>query len=119
MSMEIVDTILSFIVDLVWGWPIVILLVGGGAFLTFFSRFLPFLGFSHALEVIRGDYDNPNDPGEISHFRALTTALSATVGMGNIAGVAIAITQGGPGAIFWMWLTAIVGMVLRLALFRG
>jgi len=81
-----------FVVDLAWGWPIIILLVGGGALLTIRSRFLPFVGLLHALKVIRGDYDNPNDPGEISHFRALTTALSATVGMGNIAGVAIAIT---------------------------
>jgi AGCS family alanine or glycine:cation symporter len=66
--------------------------------------------FGHAIKVLSGTYDNPNDPGEISHFKALTTALSSTIGMGNIAGVALAISVGGPGAMFWMWVTAIVGM---------
>ncbi|MCB0399401.1 MAG: alanine:cation symporter family protein, partial [Winogradskyella sp.] len=64
----------------------------------------------HAVSVLRGKYDNPNDAGEISHFKALTTALSSTIGMGNIAGVALAISVGGPGAMFWMWVSAIVGM---------
>lgn len=64
----------------------------------------------HAISVLRGKYDDPNDPGQISHFQALTTALSATVGMGNIAGVAVAISIGGPGAVFWMWVSAVIGM---------
>ncbi|WP_242158544.1 alanine/glycine:cation symporter family protein [Aestuariivivens sediminis] len=94
----------------VWGLPLLILLVGGGLYLLLLSRFLPFRYLGHALQVLRGKYDNPNDSGQISHFQALTTALSATVGMGNIAGVAVAISIGGPGAIFWMWISAIIGM---------
>ena len=93
-----------------WGLPLVILLIGGGLYLLIISRFLPFRYFGHAIQVLRGKYDNPNDPGEISHFKALTTALSSTIGMGNIAGVAVAISVGGPGAMFWMWISAIVGM---------
>lgn len=93
-----------------WGIPLLILLVGGGLYLLILSRFLPFRYFFHAISVLRGKYDDPNDPGEISHFKALTTALSSTIGMGNIAGVALAISVGGPGAMFWMWISAIVGM---------
>lgn len=73
-------------------------------------RFLPFLYIGHAINVLRGKYDDSSDDGEISHFQALTTALSATVGMGNISGVAVAITIGGPGAVFWMWVSAVIGM---------
>ncbi|SDS25667.1 alanine or glycine:cation symporter, AGCS family [Formosa sp. Hel1_31_208] len=93
-----------------WGIPLLILLIGGGLYLLFISRFLPFRFFGHAIKVLQGKYDDPNDPGEISHFKALTTALSSTIGMGNIAGVALAISMGGPGAMFWMWMSAIVGM---------
>lgn len=71
---------------------------------------MPFWYLGHAIQVLRGKYDNPNDPGQISHFKALTIALSSTIGMGNIAGVAVAISVGGPGAMFWMWVSAIVGM---------
>lgn len=94
----------------VWGLPLVILLIGGGLYLSIRSKFLPFTFFGHAIQVLRGKYDNPNDPGEISHFKALSTALASTIGMGNIAGVALAISIGGPGAMFWMWISAIVGM---------
>ncbi|MCF7560950.1 alanine:cation symporter family protein [Sabulilitoribacter multivorans] len=93
-----------------WGLPLVILLIGGGLYLLILSRFLPFRFLGHAIQVLRGKYDNPDDAGEISHFKALTTALSSTIGMGNIAGVAVAISVGGPGAMFWMWVSAIVGM---------
>ena len=93
-----------------WGIPLVCLLIGGGLFLLIYSRFLPFRYLGHAIAVLRGKYDGENDEGEITHFQALTTALSATVGMGNIAGVAVAIAIGGPGAVFWMWMSAIVGM---------
>ena len=96
--------------DYAWGLPLVILLIGGGLYLLILSRFLPFRYLGHAIQVLRGKYDDPNDPGEISHFKALTTALSSTIGMGNIAGVAVAISVGGPGAMFWMWISAIVGM---------
>ncbi|HLT53226.1 MAG TPA: alanine/glycine:cation symporter family protein, partial [Flavobacteriaceae bacterium] len=74
---------------------------------------------------LRGKYDNPDDPGEITHFQALTTALSATIGMGNVAGVAVAIALGGPGAIFWMWVSAFIGMATKFftctlaVMFRG
>lgn len=94
----------------VWGLPLVILLIGGGLYLLVLSRFLPFRYLKHAIQILRGKYDDPNDPGQISHFKALTTALSSTIGMGNIAGVAVAISIGGPGAMFWMWISAIVGM---------
>ncbi|MDY2586732.1 alanine/glycine:cation symporter family protein [Winogradskyella aquimaris] len=93
-----------------WGLPLLILLVGGGIYLLIRSKFLPFRYLGHAISVLRGKYDNPDDAGEISHFKALTTALSSTIGMGNIAGVALAISVGGPGAMFWMWVSAIVGM---------
>ncbi|HEX9825661.1 MAG TPA: alanine/glycine:cation symporter family protein [Flavobacteriaceae bacterium] len=96
--------------SLAWGLPLLILLIGGGLYLLIISRFLPFRFFGHAIQVLRGKFDDPNDPGEISHFKALTTALSSTIGMGNIAGVALAIAIGGPGAMFWMWVSAIVGM---------
>lgn len=108
--MEQLNEITSAFSSLAWGIPLLILLIGGGLYLLFLSRFLPFRFFGHALQVLRGKYDNPNDPGEISHFKALTTALSSTIGMGNIAGVALAISVGGPGAMFWMWVSAIVGM---------
>lgn len=93
-----------------WGLPLVILLIGGGLYLLIRSKFLPFRFFGHAIQILRGKYNNPNHPGQISHFKALTTALSSTIGMGNIAGVAVAISVGGPGAMFWMWISAIVGM---------
>ena len=94
------------------GFPLIIaVLVAGGLYYTFYFGWLSIHGFTHAIDVIRGRYDNPNDPGEISHFQALTSALSATVGLGNIGGVAIAVGTGGPGAVFWMILTALFGML--------
>lgn len=99
--------------DLAWGMPLVILLIGGGALLLVYSRLLPFTGFMHAIRLAVGRYHHPgddDDPGQISHFKALCNALAATIGLGNIAGVAVAITQGGPGAVFWMWIAALIGM---------
>ena len=84
--------------------------MGGGAYLLILSKFLPFRLLGHAFQVLRGRYDDPDAPGQISHFQALSTALASTIGMGNIAGVAVAIAIGGPGAIFWMWVSGIVGM---------
>ena len=89
---------------------IIVFLVFGGVFFTLRFGFINLRLFAHSLGVIRGRYDNPDDHGEVSHFQALTAALSATVGLGNIAGVAIAISQGGPGAVFWMWFVAFFGM---------
>jgi len=111
--MEKLDSLIKAFSSAVWGIPLLVLLIGGGFFLLIYSRFLPFRYLGHAIQVLRGKYDDPNDPGEINHFQALTTALSATVGMGNIAGVAVAITIGGPGAVFWMWVSAIVGMATK------
>ena len=108
--MEQLNAISEKFSSLAWGVPLLILLIGGGFYLLVLSRFLPFRFFGHAIQVLRGKYDDPNDPGEISHFKALTTALSSTIGMGNISGVALAIAVGGPGAMFWMWISAIVGM---------
>lgn len=91
------------------------IIVGTGLYLTFRLRFIQITGFRRALNVVRGKYSKTSDPGEVNHFQALATALSATVGMGNIAGVATAITLGGPGALFWMWVTASVGMATKFA----
>ncbi len=93
------------------GIPIVVLwLILGAVFFTFKMRFINFRGFKHGIELIQGKYDKPGDKGEVSHFQALTTALSATVGLGNIASVAIAIAIGGPGATFWMIIAGLLGM---------
>lgn len=108
--MEKFDNFLAEMASLAWGLPLLIILIGGGLYLLVRIRFLPFLYLGHAFAVLRGKYDNENDVGEITHFQALTTALSATVGMGNIAGVAVAIAIGGPGAVFWMWVSAVIGM---------
>ena len=108
--MEVLDKIVADFASFVWGLPLLILLIGGGLYLLIRSRFLPFRYLGHAINGLRGKYDDPDDPGQINHFEALTTALSATVGMGNIAGVAVAIALGGPGAVFWMWVSAVVGM---------
>jgi alanine or glycine:cation symporter, AGCS family len=94
---------------------IVVFLALGALFFSFFYRFINFRLFKHAIDVIRGKYDNPADKGEISHFKALTSALSATIGLGNIAGVAFAIYQGGPGAVFWMMLIALFGMCAKFS----
>ncbi|MEP5254910.1 MAG: alanine/glycine:cation symporter family protein [Winogradskyella arenosi] len=123
--MNFINQLLSKFSSLAWGLPLLILLIGGGLYLLIRSHFAPFRYLGHALNILRGKYDDPNDPGDISHFQALTTALSATVGMGNIAGVAVAISIGGPGAVFWMWLSAIIGMSTKFftstlaIMFRG
>jgi AGCS family alanine or glycine:cation symporter len=94
---------------------LVLVLMLGAIFFTFWYRFINVRGFKHAIDVIRGKYDNPDDEGEISHFRALTSALSATVGLGNIAGVAVAIVKGGPGAVVWMMVIATFGMTAKFS----
>lgn len=89
------------------------LLVGGGLFFLIISRFIPYRHFFHGIDILTGKYEDPDAPGDINHFQALSSALAATVGMGNISGVAIAIIVGGPGAIFWMWISALVGMATK------
>ncbi len=108
-----IEDLLSKFSSWIWDWPLLILLIGGGIFFLVYSRFTPFLYFGHAINILRGKYDDPDDEGEISHFEALSSAVAATVGMGNISGVAIAIVTGGPGAIFWMWITALIGMATK------
>ena len=96
------------------GMPFVMVwLIIGAAFFTYYMKFINFKGFRHAIDIVRGRYDDPNDPGEVSHFQALTAALSGTVGLGNIAGVAIAVSIGGPGATFWMILAGLLGMTSK------
>jgi len=90
-----------------------VLLVGGGVFFLLYCRFIPYRHFGHGIEILTGKFDDPDAPGDIDHFQALSSALAATVGMGNISGVAIALGIGGPGAIFWMWITALVGMATK------
>jgi AGCS family alanine or glycine:cation symporter len=99
--------------NFVWGTPLLVLLVGGGLFFAFYSRFLPYRHLGHAVGIMLGRYDTPSEPGELSHAQALAAALSGTLGLGNIAGVALAIVAGGPGAIFWMWATALVGIATK------
>jgi AGCS family alanine or glycine:cation symporter len=98
---------------LAWGPWLLILLLGGGVFFLIYSRFVPFQHLPHAWGLLRGDFDSEAAPGQISHFQALSSALAGTIGMGNIAGVALAITIGGPGAIFWMWVTALLGIATK------
>ena len=91
--------------------PIVVLwLVVGAVFFTFYTGFINFRGFKHAIQLTRGDYSDPNSQGEVSHFQALATAVSGTVGIGNIGGVAVAVTVGGPGATFWLIVAGFLGM---------
>jgi AGCS family alanine or glycine:cation symporter len=111
--LERIEAITTTLADLAWGPWLLVLLLGGGIYFLIRSHFTPFRYLPHAIELLRGRYDNTADPGHISHFKALSTALAGTIGMGNIAGVALAITIGGPGAIFWMWMTAVVGMATK------
>jgi len=93
------------------GIPLIVLtLMSGAVIFTFYFGFINIKGFKHSIEIIRGRYDNPEDTGQISHFQALTSALSATIGLGNIAGVAVAVSLGGPGAVFWMVFIAFFSM---------
>ncbi len=104
----------------VWSFPevlpwLVVVLLGTGLFITVRLHFIQFRKVGHALAIVAGRYDDDDDEGDITHFQALSTALSATVGIGNIAGVATAIHYGGPGAILWMWVTAVFGMAVKYA----
>jgi AGCS family alanine or glycine:cation symporter len=112
--LHFIDKILVGYNDYVGGYLLLIFLVPTGIFFTIYLKFLHVRKFPHSLAVISGKYDKKDDTGDINHFRALTTALSATVGTGNIVGVALAIYWGGPGAIFWMWVTGFLGMMLKL-----
>ncbi len=111
--MALLERVFAAVSDFLWGPPLIMLLVGGGLFFLIYSRALPYRHFGHAVALLRGRYDSRSDPGDISHFQALSAALSGTLGLGNIAGVAVAISMGGPGAVFWMWVTALVGVATK------
>ena len=116
--MEVLERVVDFLNNLVWNTPemlplMVIALLGYGIFITLRMGFIQIRRFGHGIKVVMGHYDDPDDIGDVNHFQALSTALSATVGIGNIAGVAIAIHYGGPGALFWMWVTAFLGMAIK------
>ncbi len=116
--MEIFEKIINALDGLVWNTPetmplMVIVLLSFGLFITLRLGFIQVRKFRHGLEVLSGRYHNKKDTGDVNHFQALSTALSATVGIGNIAGVALAIHYGGPGALFWMWVTAVFGMAIK------
>lgn len=93
-------------------WIVAWLVVAATVF-SFYFAFIQFRAFSHSISLVKGDYSDPNDAGEVSHFQALATALSGTVGLGNIAGVAVAVGIGGPGATFWMILAGLLGMASK------
>ena len=95
--------------------PLTFILIGTGLFVTIALGFIQIKRLNHSFAVVSGKYDNPDDEGDVTHFQALSAALSATIGIGNIAGVALAVRLGGPGALFWMWVTAVLGMALKYA----
>ncbi len=96
--------------DFIWGAPVLILLLGGGFYFLIYSRLVPLRYFGHAIRILAGKDKDLDSAGQIKPYQALATALAGTVGMGNVSGVAVAITMGGPGAIFWMWVTALLGV---------
>jgi len=111
--LDVIERIFVAFGDYAWGMPLLILLIGGGLYFVISSRFQPYRYLKHSIGILTGKYDDPDAPGDINHFQALSSALAATVGMGNISGVAIAIVMGGPGALFWMWVSALVGMMTK------
>ena len=112
--MESLNTIMSAINGILWHNAVLLIVLGTGILFTIWSGFCQFRAVAHGTHVLRGRYDDPADPGAINHFQALSAALSATVGLGNIGGVALAIALGGPGAVFWMWVVGFFGMALKL-----
>ena len=107
------DLVPAFIDGVLWGNHTFLVMLGTGLLFSIWSKFIQFRALTHGVQVIRGVYDDARDPGAINHFQALSTALSATVGLGNIGGVALAIGIGGPGALFWMWIVGFLGMVIK------
>jgi len=107
------DSFLAAANAFLWQDTVLFIILGTGIVFTIWSRFSQFRALTHGVQAIRGKYDHAGDPGAISHFQALSAALSATVGLGNIGGVAMAISLGGPGAVFWMWVVGFFGMALK------
>ena len=111
--MDIIS-IIEAVGNVLFSMPVVYAILATGILFTIWSGFGQWRALTHGVQVVRGKYDEGHDPGAISHFQALTTALSATVGLGNIAGVGIAVATGGPGAVFWMWVIGFIGMALKM-----
>jgi alanine or glycine:cation symporter, AGCS family len=112
MYVDLIDRSINDLAVFIWTWNVPFL-VGSGIFFLIYSKLKPFKYIIHAFELLRGKHTKQEEIGEVTHFQALTTALSGTIGLGNIAGVALAIQLAGPGAIFWMWLTAVVGIATK------
>lgn len=110
-----IEEFLQITVDWIWGLPLTIFLMGSGFVFSLLLKGIQIRGFCHAIKIIFGKYSSNQDPGEIHHFQTFTTALSTTTGLGNLAGVPVAIQLGGPGAIFWMIVFGILGMALKYA----
>jgi AGCS family alanine or glycine:cation symporter len=100
--------------NLLWHDYVLYTVLASGIVFTFWSTFSQYRSLTHGVAVTMGHYDNPSDPGAINHFQALSTAMSSTVGLGNIGGVALAIALGGPGALFWMWVVGLIGMAIKM-----
>ena len=111
---EALNNFIGGVNGVLWADWVLYTLVGTGVIFTIWSVFGQWRALTHGVAVVGGKYNEHNDPGALSHFQALSTALSATVGLGNIAGVAVAVNLGGPGAIFWMWVIGLVGMALKM-----
>ncbi len=110
--MESITNIIGEITS-VTEWIMLFLIIGGGIFLVIYSGFKPYLYGKHAIKLVTGKLDKDKAPGDVSHFQALSSVIAATVGLGNISGVAIAIYYGGPGVVFWMWITALIGACIK------
>jgi AGCS family alanine or glycine:cation symporter len=108
------SAVLALLNAVLWHEYVLYAIVGTGVLFTVWSGFSQYWALRHGVSVLRGEYDDPDDPGAINHFQALSAALSATVGLGNIGGVALAIALGGPGAVFWMWVVGALGMAIKL-----
>ena len=111
--MDTFNAILTILNNILWHNVVLYVILGVGVLLLIWTKFAPIIAFTHGIAVIRGKFDDKDDPGAINHFQALSAALSATVGLGNIGGVALAIALGGPGAVFWMWVVGIAGMAMK------
>jgi len=110
-----IDSVIQAYNEYIGGYAVLFVLIPTGLFFIFRLKFLNVTRLWHSIKVVAGKYDKPGDKGDVNHFKALTTALSATVGTGNIVGVSLAIYLGGPGAVFWMWVTGFLGMILKYA----
>ena len=111
--MDIFNAFLTVMNNILWHNVVLFAILGLGLLLLVWTKFAPIVALTHGVAIVRGKFDEKDDPGAISHFQALSAALSATVGLGNIGGVALAISLGGPGAVFWMWVVGLAGMAIK------